>query len=128
MSFSHPHVAIPPSQPNSVNDVHVHWLPCNSCNMLPIVFQGGLEVIKMICGDGMWHIDQCPPSYTIHCYKLQENTNAKCATNIKTRKMTSGIPTPCYFNFWVQFQNGVLTHHKHWFYHDNLSYCVGGFV
>jgi hypothetical protein len=44
MSFFHPHVAIPPSQPNSVNDVHVHWPPCNLSNMLPIVFQGGLEV------------------------------------------------------------------------------------
>jgi len=67
MSFSHLHVAIPPSQPNSVNNVHVHWPPCNSHNMLPIVFQGRLELIKYICGDGMWHIDQCPPSYTIQC-------------------------------------------------------------
>jgi hypothetical protein len=28
--------------------------------MLPIYSQGGLEVIKIVGGDGKWHIDQCP--------------------------------------------------------------------
>jgi hypothetical protein len=37
-----------------------HWLPCSSHNIYFIVSQGGLEVIKIICEDGMWHMDRCP--------------------------------------------------------------------
>jgi hypothetical protein len=46
-------VAIPPSQPNNVNNLHIHWQACNSYNMLLIDSQGGLEVIKIVSGDGI---------------------------------------------------------------------------
>jgi hypothetical protein len=31
-----------------------HWLPCSSHNIYFIVSQGGLEVLKIICEDGIW--------------------------------------------------------------------------
>lgn len=52
--------------------LHVHWLLYNSCNMLLIVSQGGLDVLGIMCEDGLWHIDQCPPSSTIQCFAMQK--------------------------------------------------------
>jgi len=45
VNFFHLCVSIPPCQPNSVNNLHVHRLPCSSHNMLFKVSKGGLEKI-----------------------------------------------------------------------------------
>lgn len=52
--------------------LHIHWLPCNSCNMLLTVSQGGLDVLGIMCKDGLWHIDKCPTSSTIQCFAMQK--------------------------------------------------------
>lgn len=36
-----PRVAIPPSQLNNVDNLHIHWPPCNSHKTLPTISQGG---------------------------------------------------------------------------------------
>jgi hypothetical protein len=83
-------------------------------------------VIEIMCGDGLWHIDQCPPTSVVQRFALQKNTNVKCTWKINTHKTTSRPLAPCYFGFWAQFQYGAFEHHKHWFYLDDLSYYVGG--
>ncbi len=55
VNFFHLHVSIPPCQPNSVDNLHVHRLTCSSHNMLFRVSEGGLKKMEIICGDGMWH-------------------------------------------------------------------------
>jgi hypothetical protein len=67
-----------------------------------LVSQVRIKVKEIICGDGMWHIDRCPPNFGLQCFALQINTNVKCITKINTHKMTIGIPTSCYLDFWVQ--------------------------
>jgi hypothetical protein len=37
---------------NNVEDVHMEWPPSSPCNLLPLVFQGGLKLKKYICVDG----------------------------------------------------------------------------
>jgi hypothetical protein len=53
VNFSHPWVIVPACQPNSVNDLHIHGLPCVAQNMFPILFQGGIMVNEIMCGDGL---------------------------------------------------------------------------
>ncbi len=36
------------------------------------------------------------------------------------------LPTPCYLGSWVQYQSGSLKYHKHWFFPNDLSCCIGG--
>jgi hypothetical protein len=57
VNFFHPCVVVPPSQPNSVNDLHVHGLSCCSHIMYFIVFRSGLAMRKNKCVDGLWNID-----------------------------------------------------------------------
>jgi hypothetical protein len=40
--------------------------------MLLIVSQVGLDVLGIMCEDGLWHIDKCPPSSTIQCFAMQK--------------------------------------------------------
>jgi hypothetical protein len=44
--------------------------PSSSSVFLPLVSQGGMELKENICVDGMWWIEQCPPSFAIQCSKL----------------------------------------------------------
>ncbi len=53
VSFSHPRVTVPACQPNSVNDLHIHGLPCVAQNMLSTLSQGGIVVNEIMCGDGL---------------------------------------------------------------------------
>jgi hypothetical protein len=55
-----------------------------------------------------------------------KTTMLKCKTRINIYKLASGTFTPCYSCFWVEYHNGSLKHHKHWFCPDDLNYCVGG--
>ncbi len=51
VNFSRPCVAIPQSQPNSVNDLQVHGPSCSSHTMYFKVSQGGLVVMWG------WHVE-----------------------------------------------------------------------
>jgi hypothetical protein len=93
---------------------------------LVIVFQCGLKVIEIVCVDGQWHIDHCPPISVVQCFILQKHTWIKCFTKINTFKTTTGNLVPHYFRFWVQFHIRTMEHHKHWICLDDLSSCVGG--
>jgi hypothetical protein len=99
-----PCVADPPSQPNNVNNMSINRL-CSSHTMYPIVFQVGLEVKEIVCGDGIWHIDQCPLNFIVQCSALQNNTCVKYITKINTYKTTSGILIQSnYMVFWFDFE------------------------
>ncbi len=65
MNFFHPEVAIPTAKPNIVEDVCMHQSPFSFSNLLPLVFQGGLELKENICVDGQWYIKHYPPNFTI---------------------------------------------------------------
>jgi hypothetical protein len=99
VNFSHPCVVVPTYQPNSVDDLFILRSPCVAQSMFPIFFQGGIMVNEIMCGDGIWHIDRCPPNYVVQCFALQENIDLKCTCKINTHKTTSRTPTPCYFGF-----------------------------
>ncbi len=34
-------------------------------------------VNEIMCGDGLWHIDYCLPSFVVQCSMLPKNTNVK---------------------------------------------------
>ncbi len=93
---------------------------------LLVVFQCGLKVLKIVCVDGQWHIDHCPPTFVIQCFVLQKHTCIKCFAKINTFKTISGNLVPYYYGFWVQFHIKVLKHHKHWICPNDLNSCVGG--
>ncbi len=40
-------------QPNSVNNLHIHGLPCVAQSMLSILSQGGIVVNEIMSGDGL---------------------------------------------------------------------------
>jgi len=65
VNFSWLCVAIPTCQPNIVDDLHIHGSQYVPQSMYPIVSQGGIKVNKIMCGDGHWHIEWCPPSYVM---------------------------------------------------------------
>jgi len=69
--------------------------------MFCIFSQGGVTVNEIMCGDGIWNIDRCPPISIVLCFALQKNIDAKCTSKINTHKTTSGTLTPYYFGFWA---------------------------
>jgi hypothetical protein len=52
--------------------------PSSSNKLLPLVYQGGLELKENICVDGKWCIECCPPKFIIQCSALQKTTTLKC--------------------------------------------------
>jgi len=42
----------------------------STSNLLPLVFQGGLELKESIYVDGQWHIEHCSPNFAIQCSTL----------------------------------------------------------
>jgi hypothetical protein len=101
INFSCPHVIVLACQPVSVDDLFVLESPCVAQNMFPINFQGGIVINEIMCGDGFWHIDQCPHNFVVQYSTLQKNIDAKCKCKINTHKMTSRTWTPCYSGFWA---------------------------
>jgi hypothetical protein len=92
-------------QPNIVDELHAHGSPSVPQNMYRIFSQGGIVVSEIIYGDGLWHINRCPPSSAIQCFALQKKKG-----KINTQKTTFGTPVPCYSSFWVQFRFEALEH------------------
>jgi hypothetical protein len=83
-------------------------------------------VKESICVDGQWHIERYPPKSAVQCFAFQKTTALKCKARINIYKSISGILGLCYSSFWVEYHNGSLEHHKHWFCLDDLNYYVGG--
>lgn len=67
VNLFHPRVVILVCQPNSVNDLSIPKSPCIAQSMFPIFFQGGIAVSDIMCGDGISHIDRCPPNFIVQC-------------------------------------------------------------
>jgi len=109
-----------------VEDVHIQQLPFSSSNLLLLLSQGCLKLKESICVDGQWRIECCPPKSTIQCFKLQKTMAFKCEACTNLYKLVNGIFAPCYLGFLVEYHNESLKHHKHLFFLDDLSHCVGG--
>jgi len=101
INFSCPHVTVPTCQPDNIDNLSVLESPCVGQNMFPILFQGGIAISEIMCGDGFWHIDRCPHNCAVQCSTLQKNISAKCTCKINTHKMTSRTRAPRYSGFWV---------------------------
>ncbi len=54
-----------PNQPNTMDNMHIHQLSSRSWTMILSSSQVRIKVFKIICGDGMWHIDQWPSKFWI---------------------------------------------------------------
>lgn len=50
VNFSHPRGIVLATEPDIVDDVHMQQLPSSSNKLLPLLFQGGLELKESICG------------------------------------------------------------------------------
>jgi hypothetical protein len=100
--------------------------PFGPCNLLYLVFQSGLESKESICVDGQWHIEHCPPNFVIQCFTFQKTIALKCKTRINFYKFVHGTLAPRYLGLWVEYHNGSLKHHKHWFSTNDFNHCVGG--
>jgi hypothetical protein len=73
--------------------------------MFPIVFQGGLEMKEIVCGDGLWHIDQHPLNFIVQHSTFQKNIGVKYIAKINTYKTTSGTLIQSYYMvFWFNFK------------------------
>jgi hypothetical protein len=51
VNFFHPWITIPLVEPNIMDHVHMQQPPSSSSKLLPLVFQGGLELKESICVD-----------------------------------------------------------------------------
>ncbi len=99
MNFFHLQITIPTIESNIVDDVHMQQPAFSSNKLLPLVFQGALELKENICVDDQWCIECCPPNYVIQCFDMQKTTVFKCKTKINLCKFVSGIFVPCYSGF-----------------------------
>jgi hypothetical protein len=61
---------------------------------------GGVEVLEVLGGDGVWHIQRWPPMSNVQCSMLQNTTKHSCATRIITKPTSIGAPTPTYLGLW----------------------------
>jgi len=76
----------------------------------PIVdqIQEDVEVLEAPCGDGVWHIERCPPMSHVQCFALQKSTKHSCVTRIITEPTSIGVLAPTYSRLWFQFPNAPL--------------------
>jgi hypothetical protein len=64
-NFSWLCMAIPTCQLNNIDNLLIHGSPCVPQSMYPIVSPCGIKVNEIMCGDGLWHIEWCPPSFVV---------------------------------------------------------------
>ncbi len=85
MNFSHPHVN--------------HISANSSVNIEEPVtdqIEEDVEVLEAPCGDGVWHIERCPPMSHVQCSTLQKSTNHSCVTKLVTKTTSIGVLVPIY--------------------------------
>jgi hypothetical protein len=68
-----------------------------------LTFQG-LKVQELVCGDGVWRIERCPPSSNNHCSTNQRDSMKHCDTKIIAQKIVHGIPSPYYNGLWFNLK------------------------
>ncbi len=61
------------------------------------IINEGVEVLKASCGDGVWHVEQCPPALHVQCSTLQKTTRHYCTARIIAKSNSIGVPTLTYF-------------------------------
>ncbi len=108
------------------NNICMQQSPSSICNLLPLVFQNGLELKDNICVNCQWHTERCPPNFVLQCFTLQKTIRFKCKARINLYKSVSETPAPRYSSLWVEYCSGTLEHYKHWFCPNDLTCCVGG--
>jgi hypothetical protein len=69
------------------------WVEFISCNFAPngdvgqsnysqegflILIHNGEEVLECLCGDNVWHIEQCNPKFNAQCSTLKKDTKHYC--------------------------------------------------
>jgi hypothetical protein len=89
VNFSHPHVN--------------HTSASSSVNIEEPVadrIKEDVEVLEAPCGDGVWHIERCPPRSHVQCFTLQKSTNHSCATKINTKLTSIGVLALTYSRLW----------------------------
>jgi hypothetical protein len=82
VNFSHPCVS--------------HTIVSPSVNIEELVvdqIEEDVEVFEVPCGDGVWHIERCPPTLHVQCSMLQKSTKHSCVIRIITKSTTIGVPT-----------------------------------
>jgi hypothetical protein len=74
--------------------------------------QGDVEVLKAPCGDGVWHIERCPPMSHVQCSTLQKSTKHSCVARIISNPTSIDVLTPIYSRLWSRFPDTPLKLHK----------------
>ncbi len=61
------------------------------------ISDGGVEVLEIPCRNGVWHIEQCPPTSHIQCSALQKTTEHYYTMRKITRSTTINVHAHIYF-------------------------------
>jgi hypothetical protein len=89
VNFSHPCVS--------------HTIASPSVNIGELVayqIEEDVDVLEVPCGDGVWHIERCPPTLHVQCFVLQKSTKHSCVIRIITKLTSIGVPTLTYSRLW----------------------------
>jgi hypothetical protein len=92
VNFSHPCVS--------------HTIVSPSVNIEELVvdqIEEDVEVFEVPCGDGVWHIERCPPMLHVQCSMLQKSTKHSCVIRIIFTSTTIGVPALIYSRLWSSF-------------------------
>jgi hypothetical protein len=90
-----------------------------------IITHNGVEVLKCLCGDGIWRTKHCPPKLNTHYSTLQEDIKHYCEAKFISKQINHGILDPCYVGYWFVTKGVSIELHKFWFCHDDFIHCVG---
>jgi hypothetical protein len=101
MNFSHPHV----NHISANSSVNIEELVTDQ-------IEEDVEVLEAPCGDGVWHIEKCPPMSHVQCSTLQKSTNHSYVTKIITKTTSIGVLALTYSRLWFQFLGAPLKLHK----------------
>ncbi len=89
MNFSHPHV----NHAIARSNVQIKQLGVDQIH-------GDVEILEVPCGDGVWHIERCPPRSHVQWFALQNSTKHSCATRILIKPISIGVPVSTYSRLW----------------------------
>jgi hypothetical protein len=70
--------------------------------------QEDVEVVEAPCGDGIWHIEKCPPTSHVQCSTLQKSTKHSFVIKIITKPTSISVLAPTYLGLCPQFLGAPL--------------------